>query len=422
MIYFPNSGGRPSDSSFWNVAALERYATASEFVALEAVDAFGPLSARVTAAPKSTITSLYSGGALSIPRSLFGIHSFTYPTGTPPLAGPPTFPVGIIRTHDQQCHWPNIETSAGVYNWNALDSRVNWAQQIGVDVVQTIAFTPTFYASDTSVFDQYGRAGGSSNPTAGGLTAFSAFCTAMATRYKGKIKYYEIWNEPNFRVSATVGTWFGTDAQMVNLCSLARTAILAVDPAAKIISGGPVGETSGGFGGAPAGPTYLANFLTAGGGAQVDIIGYHFYLAFNRDPSYLPTYYSTVQGVMTAGGVGAKPLWCTEIGNQEVYTYNNQKPMPDLMRAKWNMRSLVYLALAGCPVMCHYNYDGGPYVGSDGLTRCHGMLDQVTKAASIQSTYWNTLYSLIAGSSITYLNKLASGELAISSPNGTLLL
>src|SRR5258708_14422074 len=41
--------------------------------------------------------------------------------------------------------------------------------------------------------------------------------TAVVTRYKGKISYYEIWNEPN-----NTAMWQGTNAQLVRLAGDAR--------------------------------------------------------------------------------------------------------------------------------------------------------------------------------------------------------
>src|SRR5205823_7668241 len=78
--------------------------------------------------------------------------------------------------------------------------------------------------------------------------------SAVASRYKGQIKYYEIWNEWNAKVF-----WVGTPAQLVRMEQDARCVVegppavsscnpdstfpsgKAIDPGAKIVSPSPVG-------------------------------------------------------------------------------------------------------------------------------------------------------------------------------------
>ena len=61
---------------------------------------------------------------------------------------------------------------------------------------------------------------------AGKMAAFDEFLKTLVLRYKGKIKMYELWNEPN------VGNVFtGTVAQMVTLTEHVYNAVRANDPA-----------------------------------------------------------------------------------------------------------------------------------------------------------------------------------------------
>jgi aryl-phospho-beta-D-glucosidase BglC (GH1 family) len=65
---------------------------------------------------------------------------------------------------------------------------------------------------------------------------FANFMTQLATRYKGQVAAYEIWNEPNLNYEW--GEQTPDPAAYTELLKAAYTAVKAVDPAAKVISGG----------------------------------------------------------------------------------------------------------------------------------------------------------------------------------------
>lgn len=359
--------------------------------------------------PKSTLSSVYSG-SLAVPADFFGIHIHRYATGarTTPT---PTVVADIWRTHDASVFWPDIETSAGVYDWTDLDNLVASAEALGMEVCYTIAWTPTFHASDLTKYSQYGDSSGHPTmPT--DIADFEAFVTALATRYAGRIKYYEVWNEPNYRQSTTVGTWFGTTGQLVSLAQSAYTIIKAIDAAALVLSPPYFAETDG---------TYYTNgvdslnaYLVAGGGAYCDIVGYHFYLAYNRSPSYLSTYIASVQSVMTANGIGSKPLWNSEFGNQEVYTFNGQEPMDWAYRTQFMQRCAMYSLLAGCESFVWYSYDARTY---DAEGRTHGMLEDDNMPQMVDG--YNALRSALSGKTVSRVNRHASGQLFITLSDGS---
>jgi hypothetical protein len=193
--------------------------------------------------------------------------------------------------------------------------------------------------------------------------------TACAQRYGTRIAAYEIWNEPNYRSSSTVGTWFGTTAQLVSLAQAAYNAITGVSNSIKVISPSYFSESDGAL--YTNGPDSLDAYLAAGGGAYCDAVGYHFYLAYNRDWTYLPTYVSTVQSKLTARSV-SKPIWNTEFGNQEIYTLNGQRAMSWLDRELFMARSQIMVAVAGLARSAWYRYDGSTY---DGSGRSYSMVD-----------------------------------------------
>ncbi|MHA4845060.1 GH39 family glycosyl hydrolase [Flavitalea antarctica] len=101
-------------------------------------------------------------------------------------------PLGI-KLLRMQAGWDKTEKVKGVYDWAWLDHIINDAVQRG--------FKPWL---QTSYGNHNYPGGGGSNLGAGvphsdeALKAWDKWVTAMVMRYKGKVKDWEVWNEPNF--------------------------------------------------------------------------------------------------------------------------------------------------------------------------------------------------------------------------------
>src|SRR5436853_263554 len=68
------------------------------------------------------------------------------------------------------------------------------------------------------------------------MTDWSNFIWALTSRYKYKIRYYELWNEPN-----ASNWWSGSTSQMVQMASIAYGIIKKQDPGATVLSPAPQG-------------------------------------------------------------------------------------------------------------------------------------------------------------------------------------
>src|SRR5471030_2964018 len=179
-----------------------------------------------------------------IPATFFGMHvNQTNVAWT-------TF--GSYRLWDDGTAWANINTSNGVYNWSPLDAWVNKAQQQNVQLLYTFGRTPTWASSSPTTSCDYAP-GQCVAPSS--YTNWDKFVTAIATRYKGKIKYYEMWNEPN-----DAGFWKGTTAQMVEMTRRGANIIHSIDPNAEVLSPGATWSATTAW-------AWLDDFLTQGGGA-----------------------------------------------------------------------------------------------------------------------------------------------------------
>lgn len=126
----------------------------------------------------------------------------------------------------QQVEWFRYNPAPGQYNWGDLDRIVDGATANGLNVLFSVVKAPhwTRGNSDLSVD------GPPQNPQ-----DMANFMGAMAARYKGRVKAYEIWNEQNLHYE-----WGNEPIDPVRYVSLLRAvygAIKAADPGAYVISG-----------------------------------------------------------------------------------------------------------------------------------------------------------------------------------------
>jgi hypothetical protein len=246
------------------------------------------------------VTSAPAPPAGPVPRDYFGMH-FNYLDTPWPQTG--TAP-GAVRVWDagqrldgsgSASQWADVNPQPGVYDWSGLDARVDAAAARGADVLYTLGGrTPRWASSQPDTPTPYGP-GGCAEPRTEAL--WQEWVRAVVTRYKGRVRYWEVWNEPDLE-----GFYCGPQSRLVDLSRLAKQVIAAVDPAARLVSPAMSGyEGTGG----------LDFFLAAGGGKHVDIIGYHFYVNKPEDVAFTA---ANVRAVLERHGAQNLPLWNTEQG------------------------------------------------------------------------------------------------------------
>jgi hypothetical protein len=294
--------GTFADGSKQNLTAAATWASSNSNVVgvssgLATALGFGIATITATSGGVSGSSVITVPTAPPIPPSLFDmtINKATTPWPTDTFYGQRLLGTNTL--------WGTIETSNGVYNWSLLNKFVTDAQTHGVDLIYTFLGVPQWASSNPSDTSCTSWAGSCDPPNdlnsdgTGSNAQWDTFVSAIATQVGAKVKYWELWDEPNVAGYANPKTW--TAAQWVRMAKDARQIILGINPNAVVVSPGTAPGTS-----------WLTSFLAAGGGNYVDIIAFHGYA--NPPESVVSLLITPVQSAMTAGGVGSLPLWDTE--------------------------------------------------------------------------------------------------------------
>jgi hypothetical protein len=249
-----------------------------------------------------------------IPATFFGMHIHRAPVSTPW----PAVPFKAWRLWDTHTTWAQLEPQKGDWDWRMLDRTVDLAESHGVEVLYTMGRSPRWASARPNERGRNPNAppGGMAEPR--NLEDWRNYVRKVATRYKGRIKEYEIWNEPNLE-----NFYSGTPEAMVNLAREAYSVLKQVDPSITVVSPSAVG---------PTGIPWLEDYLKLGGGKYADVIGYHFYVR-GQEPEAMLGFIDQVHELTRKYGVADKPLWNTEAGWLQPYRIDPQDGPAYMARA-----------------------------------------------------------------------------------------
>ncbi len=202
---------------------------------------------------------------------------------------------GVSWTREEM-GWHRIEPRPGQFDFSWVDPAINAATQRGISVIGLLDYNVD-------------RSGGTARISYAmpDLGAWSNYVRQVVSRYKGRVRYWQIWNEP---LSETYFT--GHDpAQYARLLATSYDLIKSIDPGAQVLTAG--------F--SPFGLPWMDQMAEAGGRDKFDIIAVHPYV----NSSYVPgssmspesVYWATTDINLVMGWAarnGNKPVWATEFG------------------------------------------------------------------------------------------------------------
>jgi polysaccharide biosynthesis protein PslG len=166
----------------------------------------------------------------------------------------------------------------------------------------------------------------------------------LAAHFRGRIRAWEIWNEPNLDEF-----WTGSASEYVDLLKVAYRRIKSVAPRAAVVAGGiDYNDTS-----------WLRSLYERGARRFFDVLAVHPY----PSPGDLPpeaggtmwtvTALPTMRNVMRNSGDREKPIWITELGWS---SHANTSATPNWARGVTKARQAAYLERAIRMIRDSYPY------------------------------------------------------------------
>lgn len=249
--------------------------------------------------------------------------------------------------------WWQVEPSPGVFDWSALDEYV-WRQAApaGIQLFMTIGEPP-----------EWAGGGPDHNRAPAELGRWRNFVRAVVARYRGYVRHWGVWNEPDSPLFLD-----SRDAYRA-IALEARAGIKDADPSGLVL-GPEVSESALDDG-------WFAELMTSWGHETFDIVTVHIYstrLAEKMDQLVLP---------WRAG----KEVWLTEVGrtaspgniiSEELQRLYYRSALDTFERRRWWWSKIFFYDLV--------NWDGGQRYGivtpSDSNLRAFGAYRDWIRAAA----------------------------------------
>jgi hypothetical protein len=175
-----------------------------------------------------------------------------------------------------------MANSGATPDFARFDEIVNSAEAAGLEVLPILAYVPNWLVGDPNWKDVF----------------VNYYVIPLAQRYKGRIKYWEVWNEPD---EMKYNVLNGSAEDYFDLLKRVSTAIRNNDPSAKVVSAATANITADGV----AKWEWLKRLIDLGLSQYADVLNIHYYADMEIELSSIggPT-------VKKAG----MPVWVTETG------------------------------------------------------------------------------------------------------------
>ncbi|MES2309055.1 MAG: carbohydrate-binding protein, partial [Verrucomicrobiota bacterium] len=322
-----------------------------------------------------------------IPDTFFGMHfNRLYP------AHLKTAPTGhkIVRAWDTATTWLDLEQQQGVYDWNEtrtkrLDVLVDSVHQNDpkTEILYTMGQTPLWASpvkdeSDLPPLQKSHYGIGAANPPSD-MNLWRNYVTQVGTHFKGRIHYWELWNEPD-----NAQFYRGTIEQMVEMARIAREVLLQIDPANKIVSPGVTRD----------GLQFMDSFFSKGGGQYVDIIGFHCYPGQNIESDDNRSIYYNTRQLAKNYGQDYKPLWNTEgcTDGDVALTVPEARGI--------HLRNLLFQRAQGMDNFDFYFYEGRKNIAQSGTAMATGNTTTGWITPTIEGEGYKTAVQWIQGAQV----------------------
>lgn len=197
--------------------------------------------------------------------------------------------------------WNEVEAVKGTFTYTNPDRVINYANSNGLSILAVLSYTPRWANSTKSI-----------HQPPDDVSYWRTFVQKTVQRYKSKVKYWSIWNEPN------MPDFFesGKDVFVSKIFVPAAQAIKAADSGAFIVGPDLAHKTTTGT------EWYFwLKYILDNAGQYIDVISHHVYhdqsIVFlfellEKGEALIPG----VRDIIEEAGYGHLPFWVTETGWQ----------------------------------------------------------------------------------------------------------
>ncbi|MDR1982067.1 MAG: cellulase family glycosylhydrolase [Tannerellaceae bacterium] len=193
--------------------------------------------------------------------------------------------IGWMRT---DFSWSGIESPQGTWHFDHLDRMVDELEKADIRILGLLLFSVDW-----------------ANPAYRHLDAWLEYVERTVTRYKGRVRHWEIWNEPNLtRFWDTPG---GDPVLYTRLLEVTYKKIKEIDPQVTVLYAGTAGIPY----------EYLEQSFEAGAGHYFDLLCIHPYRPFITSAEQTVQYYDDIErlrALMAKYRIDKKKIWITEMG------------------------------------------------------------------------------------------------------------
>ena len=199
--------------------------------------------------------------------------------------------------------------------WEKYDHIVALGEQYGLEVVAVLGNPPDWSRAD-------GDARGTSAPP-DSFEDFGDYVYAVAARYRGRIRHYQIWNEPN--IYPEWGDQPVDPEAYTRLLCLAYRRIKEADPDAVVVSAA-LAQTQGLEPENMSDLVFLQRMYDAGAADCFDVLAVNVYMLWSGPTDHRlrpltfvdyarPLY---LRDIMVANGDASKPIWFSEMNSNAI--------------------------------------------------------------------------------------------------------
>lgn len=213
----------------------------------------------------------------------------------------------------QSIEWRTIEAEPGRFDWHEADRIIGLVTDAGLEPVVVLCGAPDWALMEGERGDSRGA-----EPPPADLADFARFAEAFARRYGDRVRYYQVWEEPN--IAPNWGRRHINPVEYAQMLREVAPAIRSADADAVILAAALAPTTDRGH--LAIDEVYFLQRMIAGGAAPYfDVVAIQPF-GFGRSPHDARQRLDTlnfaraglIRRELVAAGLGAKPLWAVRYG------------------------------------------------------------------------------------------------------------